>query len=33
LWLHPGAIRYFEEIGISIPEALIPPEYSPAAGN
>jgi len=25
--LHPGAIRYFEEIGIEIPEALYPPEY------
>ena len=25
--LHPGAIRYFEEIGIQIPESLYPPEY------
>ncbi|PSJ22626.1 C4-dicarboxylate ABC transporter substrate-binding protein [Halomonas sp. ND22Bw] len=24
--LHPGAIRYYEEIGLDIPESLIPPE-------
>lgn len=24
--LHPGAIRYFEEIGLTIPDRLIPPE-------
>lgn len=27
LWLHPGAIRYYEEIGVEVPEALYPPEY------
>ncbi|MEM6429039.1 MAG: TAXI family TRAP transporter solute-binding subunit [Deinococcota bacterium] len=27
LWLHPGAIRYYEEMGIEVPEALYPPEY------
>jgi uncharacterized protein len=32
LWMHPGAIRYYEEIGIEIPEELIPPEYE-AVGN
>ncbi|MDW7675458.1 MAG: TAXI family TRAP transporter solute-binding subunit [Bacillota bacterium] len=27
LWMHPGAIKYFEEKGISIPSELYPPEY------
>jgi TRAP transporter TAXI family solute receptor len=27
LWLHPGAIRYYEEMGIEVPEELYPPEY------
>jgi hypothetical protein len=22
---HPGAVRYYREIGVSIPEALVPP--------
>jgi TRAP-type uncharacterized transport system substrate-binding protein len=26
-YLHPGAIRYFEEKGIEIPEGAYPPEY------
>lgn len=26
LWLHPGAIRYYRSIGLTIPQALIPPE-------
>lgn len=26
--LHPGALRYFEEQGLEIPEDLIPPEYN-----
>lgn len=26
LYLHPGAIRYYREMGIEIPEAVIPPE-------
>ena len=26
MWLHPGAIRYYREIGIDIPDALVPPE-------
>lgn len=26
--LHPGAIKYYNEIGIEIPEALYPPEYA-----
>ena len=25
---HMGAIRYFEEVGIEVPEELLPPEYS-----
>lgn len=25
--VHPGAIKYYEEIGIKIPDKLIPPEY------
>ncbi|WP_209123128.1 TAXI family TRAP transporter solute-binding subunit [Alkalihalobacillus sp. BA299] len=25
--LHPGAIRYYEEIGIELPESVYPPEY------
>jgi len=29
LWMHPGAIRYYREIGIEIPEHLYPPEYRP----
>jgi len=24
---HPGAIRYYEEIGLKIPKELYPPEY------
>jgi TRAP transporter TAXI family solute receptor len=24
--LHPGAIRYFKEIGLEVPDRLIPPE-------
>jgi hypothetical protein len=26
LWLHPGAIRYYRSIGLTVPGALIPPE-------
>lgn len=26
MWLHPGAIRYYREVGIEIPDALVPPE-------
>ena len=26
MWLHPGAIRYYREIGIDIPDTLVPPE-------
>ena len=26
--LHAGVVRYLEEIGVEVPEALIPPEYS-----
>ena len=26
LWFHPGAIRYYRSIGLTIPDALIPPE-------
>ncbi|HTI87052.1 MAG TPA: TAXI family TRAP transporter solute-binding subunit [Alphaproteobacteria bacterium] len=26
LWLHPGALRYYREIGIDVPAALVPPE-------
>ena len=25
--LHPGAIKYYEEIGIDLPESVYPPEY------
>lgn len=31
LWFHPGAIRYYTEIGLEIPEALYPPEYEGAS--
>ncbi|WP_249869276.1 TAXI family TRAP transporter solute-binding subunit [Oceanobacillus saliphilus] len=31
--LHPGAIRYYEEIGIDIPEELYPEEYEAEAGE
>jgi hypothetical protein len=24
--LHPGAIRYYREIGLTVPDKLIPPE-------
>lgn len=24
--LHPGALRYYREIGLEIPDALVPPE-------
>jgi len=27
LWFHPGAIKYYKEMGITVPEKLIPPEY------
>lgn len=27
LWMHPGAIKYFNEIGIEIDQSLYPPEY------
>ena len=27
LWMHPGAIKYFEEKGYSVPDNLHPPEY------
>ncbi|MFP4243560.1 MAG: TAXI family TRAP transporter solute-binding subunit [Ectothiorhodospira sp.] len=27
MWFHPGAVRYYEEKGIEVPEDLIPPEY------
>lgn len=27
--LHPGAIKYFKEKGLTIPDTLIPPEYKP----
>jgi uncharacterized protein len=26
LWFHPGAIRYYRSIGLTIPDALIPPK-------
>ena len=26
--LHTGVIRYLEEVGVEVPEALIPPEYA-----
>lgn len=27
LWMHPGAIKYFQEKGYTIPDRLYPPEY------
>ncbi|SEP75019.1 hypothetical protein SAMN05421693_10527 [Ectothiorhodospira magna] len=27
MWFHPGAVRYYRERGIEVPEHLIPPEY------
>lgn len=27
MWMHPGAIRWFEEQGIELPEDVYPPEY------
>lgn len=27
MWMHPGAIRYYEEVGIDLPEGVYPPEY------
>ncbi|MBK1671780.1 C4-dicarboxylate ABC transporter substrate-binding protein [Ectothiorhodospira shaposhnikovii] len=27
MWFHPGAVRYYKERGIEVPEHLIPPEY------
>lgn len=26
MWLHPGAVRYYQEVGLDIPDALLPPE-------
>lgn len=28
IYLHPGAIRYYREMGVAIPESLIPPEMN-----
>jgi len=27
LWMHPGAIKYFQEKGYTVPDSLYPPEY------
>lgn len=27
MWMHPGAIKYFEEQGIELPDGVYPPEY------
>jgi hypothetical protein len=27
LWMHPGAIKYFQEKGYAVPDSLYPPEY------
>lgn len=29
LWFHPGAVRYYQEQGLSVPEPLLPPEMRP----
>jgi uncharacterized protein len=31
--LHPGAMRYYREKGMEIPQELLPPEYAPAQGD
>lgn len=31
--MHPGAIQYYEEIGVEIPEELYPPEYEGDGGD
>ncbi len=29
LWFHPGAVRYYEEQGLDVPSAMLPPEMRP----
>ncbi|PMR69170.1 TAXI family TRAP transporter solute-binding subunit [Halomonas heilongjiangensis] len=29
IWFHPGAVRYYEEQGLEVPTAMLPPEMRP----
>ena len=29
IWIHPGAVRYYEEQGLEVPTAMLPPEMRP----
>ena len=31
VWFHPGAVRYYEEQGLDVPTAMLPPEMRPVS--
>jgi uncharacterized protein len=33
LWFHPGAVRYYQEQGLEVPSAMLPPEMRPASAE